>query len=173
MNYKEISSNFCQTPSKIADSEFISLEGELNSLLAEEYQAWYQYWSVFQFLAGNERQSVQDKLIELGKDELDDHAAKLLNRISELNMTCYLQTPESWKEYAKSEFKVPNNIHNIPEILSLNLNSELEAINHYQEVIDKALELKDYTTADLLKEILADEEEHRSVLQDFINDINA
>lgn len=170
MNFKQISGILPHSV-KITDSEN-SLEYELNSLLAEEYQAWYQYLSVYPFLSGKERPSIQGHFNTFAIDELHDHAEKLLNRLNELNLICYLTTPESWKDYAQSKFVVSNPL-NITECLTNNLASEDEAIAHYKRVIDLAESLEDVTTVELLRDILADEEQHKSELQDFINDINS
>lgn len=170
MNYKQVSEVY-QKQLRITDSDS-SLEYELNSLLAEEYQAWYQYWSVFMFLKGEERPSIQSAFDEYGNDELNDHAKKLMNRLSELSMPCYLSTPESWKEYAQSSFVADQLSMSIEGCLTANLNSEQDAIDHYSRVIALAESQGDYTTAELLKGILADEEEHKAGLQDFINDLN-
>lgn len=142
---------------------------ELNSLLAEEFQAWYQYFVVAPFIAGSERPNIQEFFIDTAKDELDDHATKLINRINELGASCVLATPESWKEYAKAGFMVANN--DVASQLILNQKAEMDAIAHYQQVIELAESIKDYTTKDILKKILADEEQHLSELNEFINDI--
>ena len=172
MNYKKLSNyERLLLPQRISDAER-SLEWELNSLLAEEYQAWYQYWSVYQFLRGKERSSIQLKFKEFALDELTDHAEKLLNRINELNFNCHLSTPESWKDYAQSKFETVQT-NDIRSFLALNVQSETDAIIHYRQVIGIADSINDVTTSELLKDILADEEEHLSDLQDFLNDLDS
>ena len=57
--------------------------------------------------------------------------------------------------------------------LAINGEAETKAIQQYQQVIELAESLKDYTTRDILKKILADEEQHLSEINDFIKDINS
>lgn len=142
---------------------------ELNSLYAEEIQAWYQYFVVKDFLVGNERDSVQKSFEVLADDELNDHAVKLLKRINELGGEVYATTLDSISEFALSEFKTSN--IDVESQLGINIEAEEEAIEHYKEVIELAEDNQDYTTSELLKEILADEEEHLTELQEYLNDI--
>lgn len=142
---------------------------ELNSLYAEEIQAWYQYFVVKDFLVGNERASVQKSFEVLADDELNDHAVKLLKRINELGGEVYATTLSSISEFALSEFKTSN--IDVESQLGINIEAEEEAIEHYKEVIELAEDIQDYTTYELLKEILADEEEHLTELQEYLNDI--
>ena len=152
---------------RITDSATLIVE--LNSLLAEEFQAWYQYYIVAPFLHGCDRESVQEFFQEAADDELNDHASKLLNRLNELNQDCtVIPTPDSWKLAATSKFGVAP--MDVMSQLSLNVKAEQEAIEHYQKVIVLAEQLQDHTTYDMLKEILADEEQHLSELNDFLKD---
>lgn len=167
MNFKRLKEKL-SWPQKISDSTE-TIIAELNSLLAEEFQAWYQYYIVAPFLVGNERASIQEFFNETAKDELDDHATKLINRINELNAPCVLATPESWKEMAVSKFMTGD--YDVINQLNLNRQAEIDAIAHYQRVIEIAETIKDYTTRDILKEILADEEQHLSELNDFLKDL--
>lgn len=142
---------------------------ELNSLYAEEIQAWYQYFVVKEFLVGNERASVQKSFEVLADDELNDHAVKLLKRINELSGEVYATTLNSVSEFALSEFKTSD--IDVGSQLGINIEGEEEAIEHYKEVIKLAEDNQDYTTSEILKEILADEEEHLTELQDYLNDM--
>lgn len=142
---------------------------ELNSLLAEEFIAWYQYYVVIPFLSGPERESVANKFKELADDELEDHATKLINRLNELGYSCALTTPDTWKDYAK--MKASTAELRVDAQLALNIAAEEAAINHYTEVYNLATSLGDIVTADLLKEILADEQNHLSELNDFMKDL--
>lgn len=166
MNYKDIAERL--NPKRITDSTD-TLIYELNSLLAEEFQAWYQYFITAQYLFGNERTNIKEFFEEAADDELNDHAKKIINRLNELGVDCQLVSPLTWSEYAKSKFVTAD--LSVKSQLEINKQSELEAIVHYQEVIEIAESLKDYTTRDILKKILADEEEHLSDLNDFIKDL--
>jgi len=52
-----------------------------------------------------------------------------------------------------------------------NIENELGAIETYKDLIETAQISKDYTTERKCKEILADEEEHLQLLQDFLDDM--
>lgn len=167
MNYKVLSTVSLK---RISDSND-DLIYELNSLLAEEFQAWYQYYITYQFLVGNERTSVAEFFEETADDELNDHANSLIKRINELGSECLLLTPDTWKEYSEAKFLTSD--LSVGSQLEINKTAEESAIEHYQRVIELAESLKDYTTRDILKKILADEEEHLSEINDFINDIQS
>lgn len=168
MNLKQYRSKY-PSPQKIADSS--GLADELNSLLAEEFQAWYQYFIVQPFLVGNNRVEVQQFFEKAANDELLDHAKTLMNRMSELGCECTLKTPDSWKDY--SELSIQAGSYGVEEQISLNKKLEIGAIEHYQRVIELAESLGDTTTIDILKKIKADEEQHLSVLNKFIKDVNS
>lgn len=51
----------------------------------EEICAFYAYFTVIPYLVGKERVSIQKFYEEAAKDELYDHAAWILKRISELD----------------------------------------------------------------------------------------
>ena len=156
---------------KIGDEAQATIIVELNSLLAEEFQAWYQYFIVAPFLVGDMRPEIQEFFIKTADDELNDHAQLLINRINELNGECLLKTPESWKQFAYADFLLAG--LDVNSQLAINGEAEIKAIQHYQQVIELAESLKDYTTRDILKKILADEEQHLSEINDFIKDIHS
>lgn len=153
---------------KIADSTQVI--SQLNSLLAEEFQAWYQYYIVTPFLFGNERSAVQEEFMKLADDELNDHATQLIDRINELGGECILTTPETWRSVATLPFETAP--LDIKSQLDLNIRAEQGAIDHYKSAIELVGSLNDITTQDILKKILADEEEHLSELNDFIKDLS-
>lgn len=156
---------------KIGDEAQATIIVELNSLLAEEFQAWYQYFIVAPFLVGDMRPEIQEFFIKTADDELNDHAQLLINRINELNGECLLKTPESWKHLADIDFLLAG--LDVKSQLVINGEAETKAIQHYQQAIELAESLKDYTTRDILKKILADEEQHLSEINDFIKDIHS
>ena len=61
----------------------------------------------------------------------------------------------------------------LQETLFLNIENEMGAIETYKELIEIAQQSKDWTTEKKCKEILADEEEHLQLLQDFLDDLVA
>jgi ferritin-like protein/nucleoside diphosphate kinase len=141
----------------------------LKGLYADEINAFYQYWIVSEFLTGKERPSIQKKFEEYAMDELTDHAAALLKRMNELNIT-----PDtdlySMNNIASIKYVIPNSF-STADCLSKNIESEEASIERYKVAI-QTTEGLDPTTNQLLKDILKDEEEHKSELQDFLNDIS-
>ena len=144
---------------------------DLKSLYAEEIFAFYQYFVVYEFLVGRERPSISNKFKEFAMDELDDHASKLLKRLNELGADITgITTLYGLNEIAKNSFIVPDASCTTEVALQQNIEAETGAIDHYKSAIALA-EGVDPTTAEMLKDILADEEEHLSELRDFTNDI--
>ena len=140
-----------------------SLEFELNSLLAEEFRAWYDYYIYSKVLTGKSGDELRKLAVEVGEDELEDHSEKLLGRLKDLSLNVYLSTPSSWEEYSKSKHsEVPkDSVHWIEYQVA----RECEAIEHYKTVIQLSEVINDVVTADLLTNILKDEQEHLSRLK--------
>lgn len=146
---------------------------ELKSLYCEEINAFYQYWIVKDFLVGKERPSIAKSYDEWAMDELTDHASKLLNRLSELdaNMEDMLILYDN-DEKAQGKYIVPSASFDTVTSIQQNIEAEEAAINHYKTVIMMTEDI-DPTTCQMLKEILADEEEHRAGLKDYLKDITS
>ena len=144
---------------------------ELMSLYAEEINAFYQYWIVTEFLVGKERPSIQKKYQEYAMDELTDHAAKLLKRMNELNIfPGELLNLYSTDLLAKAHYIIPDATFSTKQSLLQNIQAEMSAIDHYKCVI-RLTEDIDPVTNQLLKDILKDEEEHKTELEDFFKDL--
>ena len=145
---------------------------ELMSLYAEEVNAFYQYWVVKEFIHGKERPSIQKKYEEYAMDELTDHAAKLLKRLNELNAdVTTLLNLYTTDNIAQNKYIIPNASLSTKESIKQNIEAEEGAIEHYKSVIARTEDI-DPTTCLMLKEILTDEEEHKSELEDFLKDIS-
>lgn len=141
---------------------------ELNSALAEEWLAFYQYWIGAQIVVGFNRPEVEAEFNEHAMEEFG-HAKKLANRIKELDGTPVL-TPKEWSEIAICKYIEPRNF-DVISLLKDNIAGERCAIAHYQKIAEMT-EGKDYVTATLVKEILAEEEQHELDLSDYLDDIN-
>lgn len=154
-----------------AQDIYALIRNELKSLYAEEINAFYQYWVVSEFLVGKERPSIQKKYQEYAMDELTDHAAKLLKRMNELKifpgelLDLYLTN-----NIARAKYIFPDASFSTKKSLLQNIQAEESAIEHYREVIRMTEDI-DPVTNQLLKDILKDEEEHKTELEDFFNDI--
>lgn len=157
---------------------------KLKNALKEEFNAWYGYIIVREFLVGFERPDVIKLYDEIAEDELKDHAYWLMERINQLGGTIeeITSSPASWSS-AKHQFISPQWTPKavqenekdliIPVITTItdNINNELGAIETYKELV-QITEGIDYTTNSKCKEILADEEEHLNKLQEILDDYN-
>ena len=70
---------------------------------------------------------------------------------------------------ARCKYDTPTEFVSV-SLLNQNVASELCAILRYQEIANFT-NGKDYTTCDIAKHILAEEEDHEQDLQDYLNDI--
>ena len=132
-----------------------SLISQLNAALAEEWLAYYQYWIGALVVEGAMRPNVQSEFEEHANEERK-HAEMIAKRIIELEGVPVLD-PQKWSELARC-------------LLNDNVASERCAILRYQEIADFT-NGKDFTTCDMAKKILAEEEEHEQDLQDYLTDI--
>lgn len=171
------------------DSKQLIIE-KLKNALKEEFNAWYGYIIVKDFLVGSHRSEICKLYEDTAKDELEDHAYWLMKRINELGGTIedITATPASWltakhtylspkwsAKYSRQDI-LPGDeppVIDIMDSLLQNVENEMGAIETYQELIEIAQSCKDWTTERKCKEILADEEEHLQLLQDFLDDIVA
>ena len=150
----------------------------LKNALKEEFNAWYGYLVVKEFLSGTDRSDIVKMYEDTAKDELEDHGYWLMKRINELGGTLedLSVSPASWVA-AKHPYVAPIWKGNkkslyvpIEESLKTNIENELGAIESYKEIIALTKDI-DYTTHSKCKQILADEEEHLQKLQEFLDDI--
>ena len=162
---------------------------KLKNALKEEFNAWYGYIVVRDWLVGNCRPEIVKLYEETAKDELEDHAYWIMQRLSELEATIEDITisPASWltavHTYISPEWSpkyghqnILNNDKQVIDVLDSllqNVENEMGAIETYRDLIEVAQSFKDYTTEKKCKEILADEEEHLQLLQDMLDDIVA
>lgn len=156
----------------------------LKNALKEEFNAWYGYIIVRDWLVGSCRPEVVKMYDEIAEDELKDHGYWLMKRINELGGTIedISNSPASWLQAVhgyiapKWSNKTPEDSMNDEKVLSIqdslmtNINNEIGAIETYQHLVELSEECKDWTTNSKCKEILADEEEHLQMLQDFLDD---
>lgn len=144
-----------------------SLINQLNAALSEEWLAYYQYWVGALVAEGAMRADVQDEFEEHAEEERQ-HAQLLADRIIELEGTPVLD-PQKWFELARCRYDSPTDFDTV-SLLNQNVASERCAILRYQEIADFT-DGKDFTTCDIVKHILAEEEEHEQDLQDYLTDI--
>ena len=148
--------------------------GLMKNALKEEFNAWYGYVIVKEWLAGTDRKDIEKFYEEAAKDELEDHGYWLMKRINQLGGTIedISMSPNSWQT-AIHKYIAPtwekDNI-SIKKSLEDNIKNEEGAIETYENLA-KLTEGIDPASNSKLKEILADEQEHLQELKDFLQDI--
>ncbi len=144
-----------------------SLIAQLNAALSEEWLAYYQYWIGALVVEGAMRPNVQGEFEEHAQEERN-HAQMIADRIIELEGVPVLD-PQKWFELARCRYDSPQDFDSV-SLLKDNVASERCAILRYQEIAEFT-DGKDFTTCDIVKKILAEEEEHEQDLQDYLTDI--
>ncbi len=154
------------------DEQYISeLVPKLENALAEELIAFYQYTMAWPFIHGKERNKLETILKDNAKDELEDHAYWLLNRLDQLK-----RQPETIKDidklnsYAKHKYIIPV-VTDVKSIIEDNIKAEKGAIETYIE-LEEFTRDKDIVTHTKIEEILSDEREHLQLLEKVLKDIN-
>lgn len=156
---------------KVIDTE--KLIKLLQRALAEELQAWYQYWIAAPFMVGEERKNIEELFNDTADDELNDHAVKIINRLNELGAdTQPLATPDMWKNLAVCKFEPAEPGYKVFALLLQNVEAERCAIKTYQEICDFTRG-KDPVTYAMARQILKDEQEHLTDLTEFVEDIKS
>ena len=140
---------------------------QLNAALSEEWLAYYQYWIGALVVEGAMRPNVQSEFEEHAEEERQ-HAQMIAKRIIELEGVPVLD-PKKWSELARCKYDAPQDFGSV-NLLKDNIASERCAILRYQEIAEFT-NGKDFTTCDIVKKILAEEEEHEQDLQDYLTDI--
>ncbi len=143
------------------------LISQLNAALSEEWLAYYQYWIGALVVEGAMRPNVQSEFEEHAEEERQ-HAQMIAKRIIELEGVPVLD-PKKWSELARCKYDAPQDFGSV-NLLKDNIASERCAILRYQEIAEFT-NGKDFTTCDIVKKILAEEEEHEQDLQDYLTDI--
>lgn len=139
----------------MASKELLEL---LNRAIARELQVSIQYMWQHVLWKGVKGFAVKDELKKIAITEMK-HAEEIAERLA------YLGGIPTTK---------PDPIfvgENLKEMLEKDREDEENAIKLYKEIIKKADEEGDITTADLFKKILADEEEHHDTFTGLLEEI--
>lgn len=149
---------------------------KLTNAYMEEICAFYAYFTVIPYLVGKERPSIQKFYEETAKDELYDHAAWILNRISELGGVPTEALNIAALQNAQHKYIVPAADEDSGQIdvyqsLLDNEQAESGAIETYRD-IEKYTRDIDVITNDKIKQILADEVKHLQEISDFLADFD-
>lgn len=153
---------------KIASVDVDKLLEMLNSALAEEWLAYYQYWIGARVMEGPMRSEVEPELLLHATQELN-HAVMVADRIIQLGGTPLLH-PQDWFKHSRCAYDAPIDPY-IEVILEQNLHGERCAIQRYNEIASFTSG-KDHMTHQMATQILAEEIEHENDIEDWITDIN-
>lgn len=143
------------------------LLSQLNAALSEEWLAFYQYWTGALIVEGAMRSDVQREFEEHAMEEFT-HARLIADRIIQLEGTPVLD-PSQWPLLARCKYSVPTNA-DVVSLLNQNVAAERCAVVRYEEIASFCNNV-DYTTCDIAKRIMAEEEEHEQDLQDLLRDV--
>jgi bacterioferritin len=137
-------------PKQTAPSTEITRETlikNLNEDLAREYQAIIAYITYSQVLKGAEYMSIAEELEKHAAQELQ-HALTIAKQVDYLGGTPTV-TPNPVKVSSDNK-----------EMLRADLKNESETIRNYRERVRQCEQLGEYAMAELVREILVQEQEH-------------
>jgi bacterioferritin len=138
------------TPKKPTREEMIAL---LNEDLAREFQAVIAYVVYSQTMKGAKFTAIADELKKHASEELD-HALQIAKQIDYFNGTP-VTVPKPVKLSDKAE-----------DMLEFDLNNEAETIKAYRERIRQADAMGEFALSEVLRRIIAQEQEHLTDLAD-------
>lgn len=139
-----------KNPDKISRKEMIKL---LNEDLAREYQAVIAYVVYSQTMKGAKFKAIADELKKHASEELD-HAIQIAKQIDYFNGTP-VTMPKAVKMSDKAE-----------DMLRFDLKNEEDTIKAYRQRIRQAEAMGEYGLSEVLREIIAQEQEHLTDLAD-------
>jgi len=134
-------------------SEKQSIINGLNEDLAREYKAIIQYVVFSSTLKGAEYGNIAEQLEKHASDELD-HALKVAKQIDYLGGTPTMKGKEA------------ENSEDSKEMLTIDLRAEQETIKNYRERIRQAEQAGEYALSEILRKIIAQEQDHEIDLKD-------
>ncbi len=146
---------------------------KLYNAYREEIAAWYYYISVSEFLCGPSRKDIEEFYEDAAKDEFEDHAKWILERIAQLGgnpsfVTVFSALSSIAHPYV-NPIVVDGNIM-IQSSLEDCKQMEMGAIETYKD-LEEITRNVDPVTNRKVKAILADEEEHLQEIEDFLCDV--
>jgi bacterioferritin len=145
-------------------ADIISL---LNKAYADEWLAYYQYFTESKVVKGIMKDAAIVELDQHAADELR-HAVMVAGRIVQLGGTPLL-SPQDWFVHTNCGYDAPKSF-DVIKILEDAIKGEQCAIGIYSKLADFTKD-KDIVTYDIVSQILADEVEHEEDLQALHDDI--
>lgn len=145
---QETSNRKPSTTETVTREELVNL---LNGDLAREYQAIIAYVVYSQVLKGAEYMNIAEELEKHAKEELE-HAITIAKQVDYLGGTPTVQ-PELVKSTDDNK-----------EMLRADLNNENQTVKNYRQRVRQCEQLGEYAMAELIREILIDEQDHQIAL---------
>ena len=150
--------------------QFIECIYHLKIALSEEFNAWYSYMIIIPYLEGIHRDMVSEFFKETAKDELEDHAYWLMERLNQFGVAAEEHIASTnWDNIAVHKY-IPMQKDTLCAV-NCAIQAELGAIETYKSIEVFTRDI-DPVTNTKIKEILADEQEHLSELYDLQKDLN-
>lgn len=143
------------------------LIGMLNKALADEWLAYYQYWTGAKVVKGPMKDAVTAELDLHATEELS-HAQLLVTRIIQLGGIPVL-SPEDWFKLSNCGYDPPVDPY-VETILDQNIKGEQCAIKVYSNLLDITREA-DPVTYNIILTILSQEVEHEEDLSALKEDL--
>lgn len=147
-------------PGKVLPVEPLVTRDEMIKLLNEdlilEYTSALQYFQHYARMEGSGFGSIREEINKHGMEEIE-HASKLADRIAYMGGVPAVGTTHI-KLAPTSE-----------EMLVQDLVDETTAVKRYKERVMQALSMGEFGLADILQDILVDEEEHKGDLEGVLN----
>lgn len=141
----------------------------LLSAFADEMLAHYMYLMASQAVRGSPSRvlELERVFLEIAKDELEDHAMRLLKRLQHFDVD-----PPDFRdlwELSRCKYpELPQDRFDIDAWLVAAVKAERCAIEHYREIYDY-VKGRDPVTEDLVKNILKDEVEHETIFRSLLS----
>lgn len=149
--------------------ELVKVDGkklvkELNKAYADEWQAYYAYWTASRLVSGKAAPAVAAALEKIAAEELE-HAEELAGRITMLGGAPLL-SPVAWAKECNCAYVAPPANGNVETIIKQVIEAERCAIDVYAKLAELTAAGKDPITYQLMLHILEEEEKHE---EDFEN----
>lgn len=154
---------------KFGEEDYFILLSMLKDALSEELLAWWHYTVCAPFLHGKRRPELVEFFKETAKDELEDHAYWLMERLQQLGTDPNdIVDPSSWNSIATHKFIIPS--YDTCEAVWNNIKAERGAIETYSK-LEEFTKDRDIVTHSKIEEILKDEQEHLQELEKIYRDM--
>jgi bacterioferritin len=141
---------------------------ELNSALADEWQAAFHYWAASHVVSGLSSPAISGFLKEQAKEEME-HADSLAERIVQLGGRV-VDDPSKLKTNAAIKYLIPSReSSNVKKFLQDALSIERKVISAYDDLAKKTFG-KDPVTYGVITRILASEVEEEEKLENLLGE---